>query len=224
METARTGRFIETTLIAFFAGTVSCVLTASLFVPDSPSPPAMRTPDVSRSLGDDAEGLAEALARIEADVSSLSAEVAKLDHRRTPVADASIGEKLARIHERLEAVDPGSAMRTQELTGEGWASVIDGELARCLVEHAKTPFDGGVAPLLRQATRELAAIEDEYSESRRLMSAGHKQLLDDAVARSGGQLMEWAPPMGDLQALADVRNAGMEGTLTRFRNALVALN
>lgn len=224
METARTGRFLETTLIAFFAATVSCVLTASLFGPDSPSRPDMRPTDVSRPLQGEVEGLAEALARIEADVASLSVEVASLGHRRTPAADASMGEMLARILERLEAVDPGNAIPTQERTDEGWASAIDRELARCLVEHAKTPFDEGVAALLRQASREFEAIEVEFSESRRQMRARNQQLLQEALASSGGQLTKWEAPSEDLQALTDVRDAGREGTLTRFRNALAALN
>lgn len=224
METARSGRFMGTALIAFFAGTVSCVLTATLFFPDSPSPPAMGVADVSGLRQGEDKGLAEALARIEADLSSLSAEVTRLGHQRTDVSNSSTGETLARILERLEAIETGSALRAQEFTDEGWAHAIDEELVLCLVEHGKAPFDEGVAPILKQASRELAAFEDEFSEARRLMSARHQKLMEEAVARSGGQLTKWTPPQGDFEALKNQRKAGRERTLARFRQGLAAID
>ena len=77
--------------------------------------------------------------------------------------------------------------------------------------------DGG------RATRELAAIQNEFSESRRLLMARFEQLFKDAVDRGGKQLEVWTPPKVEQQALTDAHKAGREEVLARFREALAAL-
>ncbi len=167
------------------------------------------------------ESVAESLARIEARILSLHTELTSQDHRREPVGNSSIGEALAKVLERLEAVDPDGVMRTQA-TSVDWASLIDKSLARCLVEHGKTPYNEGVAPLLRQATRELAATEDEFSEASRLLKARNEQL--HKAFRVTNKLAPWTPPKAERQALTDAHKARREEILARFRKVLAALD
>lgn len=224
MKTPRSGMFIETALIAFFAGTVSCVVTAAFFMPDSPLPAPHAESSGARP--GEGESVAESLARIETRISSLHTRLANQDQPRDPGAGSSTDEVLAKVLERLEAIERFLAApeRNKDVGNVDWASALDKNLAGCLLEHGKTPFDAGVAPLLAQVTRDLAATEDEYAESRRLLKARHKQLLEEAFARSGGQLEKWAPPKGELKALTDARKARRDSALARFRSALAALN
>jgi hypothetical protein len=163
----------------------------------------------------------ESLARIETRISNLTTGLTTQGPRREPDADSSIGETLAEILERLEATGPLGAMRTQKVTCDGWTRVIDERLARCLVEHAKTPYDEGVAPFLRQATRELGAADDNFSESRRLLKERNKQRLEAAQIAN---LEVWAPPKEEQQVLTDGHLARTEDALERFRTALSALD
>ena len=135
------------------------------------------------------------------------------------------------------APDPPGVKGTQEVrrkledlprvdgrTGVDWASVINKSLARCLVEYAKTPFDEGVAPLLRQATRELAAIQKEYLESVLPLQAQYERQMEELKGRFAELEVTKAAFRQELQPLRDARDDGEEQVRVRFRESLEALD
>ena len=205
MAQTRIARFLETGLIALVAGASSCVLTIFL----SPGRPAATTPIVMDGSAE-VESVADALERLETRIAQLSDEVANSPRK-------SAANPRAKTRGRL-AKSGADASRLSER--EAWTRTVDGRIARCLTEYAKTPYDQGVAALLRKASRELDAAEVSYAASRRELREQNKQRLAEAQRK---KLNAYYPRKEDQQAIETAHKVRVDDALARFRKALARL-
>ncbi len=101
MKTVQSTRFAQAAFIAFFAGVVSCVLTMAL----APPPHSQHSPppaELSSMQQMQFKSIADAIARIEAQIQDLNLVRPSEHARREPVTDLPAGDGLAKIMERLD--------------------------------------------------------------------------------------------------------------------------
>ena len=104
MDTSRFGELLLAALVAFFSGTLGCVLAISLFSPTPPLPAAHVKSSGIRSQQFDS--LTEALARIEDRIPSLRARLASQDVLHEQVEVEPAGDPfISEISGRLDAIE-----------------------------------------------------------------------------------------------------------------------
>jgi len=129
----------------------------------SPSPPATDAlEDQISRLDESSKTLSENIARLE---SRLDQALARLDQRLTERVELPppVGQDVtARPKEKDTPVEEA---RGKEEGKFAWITVIDGGIARVLVERGLTPYDPNVAPLVRKAGDALRTNEAEYKKA-----------------------------------------------------------
>ncbi|MFQ5750310.1 MAG: hypothetical protein ACE5H3_12790 [Planctomycetota bacterium] len=150
--------------LLFGGGAAGALLTLALLQgPQSPSPPATDAlEDQISRLDASSKTLSENIDRLEA---RFDQALARLDQRLTEKVQLSqpVGQDVAPAPKKDGS--HGNKTGGKEEGKFAWVPVIDGAIARALVEHGLTPYDPQVGPLVRGAGDALRKIETLYLES-----------------------------------------------------------